>query len=344
MQLGRLIASDIRRALLGREKYKKIPFEPLQSDLRTVECRPGLYDPDQLSRVVACGFRRTLASEVEKLDARTWSESPTAVCELSDACVLAGEILTTRERYLMDRSSPYRVLGRKAECLDHVFLPNTLQGMTYFGHWLRDDCPAFELCRTMGPTVSLRRRPWPDCAAYEDAFDHVWTEYASFTARRLTIIREIGFNLDKGARIHRLRARLRPACSPGAGCVFLARGPSGKGRAIANEAALIARLSANGVRIIMPEQGGPSIIEDCLDAELVITVEGSQAAHATYLLREGGSLLILQPPDRFYNPHIEWTRLLGMHYGIVVGDQAPGGMTVNADEVLKMMDRLLSLV
>lgn len=339
--IPRLVASEVRRVLSRGQKYRKLPFQPLQADLRTHECQPSLYDPDQLSRVTACGFGRTLASEVCKLDETTWREIPTQVCSLEDAVVIGGDVLSGGERYLLGRRSPWRSLSGRTDIVDVACIPNSRQGLNYFGHWLRDDCVAFELAAGYGPTFSLRRPNWGDRADYEAAFGQGWDEADTVAAGRLTLFNEIAFNADKGRRLRLLRGRLRTSARPAGGVVFLARGPSGHGRQVVNENALIEKFSAHGVRIVIPEGGGRSVMHACLDADLIITVEGSQAAHAAYLLREGGSLLIIQPPDRFYNPHLEWARLLGMNYGIVVGHARGAGMFVAADEVLAMTDRLL---
>jgi hypothetical protein len=291
--------------------------------------------------VTACGFGRALVSEVRKLDETAWREGPTRVCELEDAVVIGGEVFSGGERYLLGRRSPWKSLSSRTDVVDMACMPNSLQGLSFFGHWLRDDCAAYELSADHGRTHSLRRPSWSDCADYETAFGQTWDEVDTLAARRLTLFSEIGFNADKGRRLRILRGRLRTSRRPTGGVVFLARGPSGKGRKIVNEVALIERLAAHGVRIVTPEGGGRSVIEACLDSDLIITVEGSQAAHAAYLLREGGGLLILQPPDRFYNPHLEWARLLGMTYGIVVGHSRGTGMFVAPDEVLAMADRVL---
>ncbi|MFC3166518.1 hypothetical protein [Paracoccus fontiphilus] len=79
-----------------------------------------------------------------------------------------------------------------------------------------------------------------------------------------------------------------------------------------------------------------------LDASVIISVEGSQACHAIYALREGGALLVLQPPDQLYSAAQEWMRTLDMNCGMVIGTAAEGGFTINPDEVLQMVDRLLA--
>ncbi len=77
-----------------------------------------------------------------------------------------------------------------------------------------------------------------------------------------------------------------------------------------------------------------------LDARMTITIEGSQAAHGVYMLGDGGAMLILQSPDRFYNPHHEWARLIGMGYGTIIGTPDEVSFHMNPSEVLAMADRL----
>jgi hypothetical protein len=177
------VASEVRRVLTRGQKYRKLPFQPLQDDLRTQECRPALYDPHQLSRVTACGFGRSLVSEVRKLDETAWREGPTRVCELEDAVVIGGEVLSGGERYLLGRRSPWKSLSSRTDVVDVACMPNSLQGLTYFGHWLRDDCAAYELSADHGRTLSLRRPRWSDCADYEAAFGQTWDEVDTVAAR-----------------------------------------------------------------------------------------------------------------------------------------------------------------
>jgi hypothetical protein len=339
----RFATGELNRILFRNRAFDPIPFEPIQpeADLRRIDCAPALFDPGMLERVVACGFKSDLERETAKLRATSWQETPTQRCELRDVLVLGGRILTRKANHYAGPKSAHSALRAPVRSYTDVTVPNTVQGLMYFGHWLRDDCAAYELGRDMGrEIISLRRPSWSDCAAYEALFDQTWPEHDALAADSMLLIRDIGFNLDKRRRLERLRARVQASGSADAGWVYLKRGPGGKARGIANESELVARLAAEGVRIVEPEQGGRALIESGLGAELIITVEGSQAAHALYLLRPGGSLLIIQPPDRFYNPHVEWTRMIGMRYGLVVGRMAEGGMTVPPDEILEMAERL----
>jgi hypothetical protein len=154
----------------------------------------------------------------------------------------------------------------------------------------------------------------------------------------------LGFNTDKASRLCLLRQRLRAAVSvrnPGR-IVYISRGKFGVDRNMSNGEEVERAFSSAGIHIVEPGLDGHALMRELLDAEMIITIEGSQASHGVYTLADKGSLLILQPPERFYNPHHEWTRLLGMSYGITIGEKDGDRFRINPDEVFRMMDRLLA--
>lgn len=353
--LGRLVAGDLRAVLRGAPRYANLAFPGEEGGAAPIPCRPGLYEASQLDRVTGFGFGSRMPREIAKISATEVEPRPTQIATLENAVVLGGKILAGAARHFVSARSEYAALRAPMPGFDAVFTPSSMQGLRYFGHWLRDDCSAFEIARdrrdaeaqggTGGEILALRRPRWDDCAVYEAGFGQSWTERDAFFARRLTCIRDIGFNLAKKRRWEVLRARLRAGraeAGPPGRIVYLKRGKSAVRRGIADEDALIARLAAAGAAIVEPETDPAALIAACLDAALIITIEGSQAAHGVYLLAEGGSLLVLQPPQRFYNPHVEWTRLMGMGYGIVVGRPDGEDMRVDPGEVLAMADRLLA--
>jgi hypothetical protein len=305
-------------------------------------CRPALYEPDQLSRVVACGFNSTVDQNRRLLDADHFQSAPAQRIELGEAFLIGAHVLRGCGRIRLGDFDDWPLRVRACEELGPAHLLNSQQGLRFFGHWLRDDCSVYELLRGEDLLISARRPSWPDAATYETLFGQSWRETRFAHVAHLTLWRDLGFSPGKAARLRKLRSRLRDMLEPqGAGrVVYLRRGASGKDRRIVNEDSLIATLSARGVRILCPETGQTELISQMLDAEIMITVEGSQAAHGLYALHGTGGLVILQPPVRFYNPHHEWARLLDMPYSFVVGEAREGGFHVAPDEVLSMVDRV----
>lgn len=343
--IQRVLGSMLSKAIGKGRESAALPEETAPLMHEAIPCRPALFDPEQLNRVLACGFKRSLAQEIDKLRARSFSESPKKECILRDAVIAGGRIYTREEHYFLSPASPMRALKEKIECYDSATLLNSLQGLKYFGHWLRDDCAVYEDVRDKPNLLSLERSEWPDARIYEDAFDQVWPEVTFAYVDELTLHREMGFNRDKARRLRTLRDRLRTAYrAPNAGrIIYIRRGQQGAARNISNKDALETALSAAGVHVVEPGIEGQDFITEILESEMIITVEGSQASHGLYCLADGGSMLILQPPERFYNPHHEWARLLGIGYGITIGEKDELGFHIHPDEVLRMIDQLQSI-
>ena len=307
--------------------------------------RPAVFVPEQIERVTKCAFNSTVPAEIDKLTATEALSAPPVALEFLNAAVFGGQIFCNGQRFLVSRLPPYRAALGPVRQFDELTLAQSHTGSTVFGHWLMDDCATREIQQVQGQSVAITRPGWVDCAAYERLFQHNWEEVPAFTARRLTLLTELGFSRDKAARHRRLRQRIRQTLPPGPGdIVYLARGPSGHVRGMANEPEVLSRMEAAGVTIVQCEGGDDSMLRRCLDARLIIGVEGSQLCHGIYLLAEAGGVLAIQPPDRFCNAHHDWSRHLGMAYGTVIGHPAEGGWTADPDEIVSMIDTLSGII
>jgi capsular polysaccharide biosynthesis protein len=228
--------------------------------------------------------------------------------------------------------------------VDRLMLANSELGLAYFGHWLQDDCPAFEALQDVGTVLSAPRPVWPDCAVYETLFGQDWREHRLIVAREIVLHADIAYSRSKGERLSLLRRRLRDGLpSGGAGrIVFLDRGERGERRAIANAHELRAAFERQGIRIVSPEGGSREMVANMLDADIVIGVEGSHMAHAEFAIRDRGGLVLLQPPERFWAHQHEWSRVLEMTTGVVIGTAQGGDFRIEPGEVFDMVDRVLA--
>ncbi|MFV0332776.1 MAG: glycosyltransferase 61 family protein [Tropicimonas sp.] len=342
--LAQVLGAEWRALRAGGRQFDSLPAgEPVGLE-EEIACRPALYEEAQLGRVQCCGFGMSLAGEKAKLDATSFRSVPARRIALGEAVIAGAQVFSGPSRFFFAQGGIYPALRGRLREFGAAQLANTAQGMRYFGHWLRDDCVMRDLMAEGGAVLSMVRPHWPDAVAYERLFGQGWDEVSLAYVSDLTVWRELGFSRDKARRIRDLRARLRQGVvGHGAGrVVYIARGPGGAPRTMENEDALLAALDAAGVMILRPEGNAEALLNELLDASLVISIEGSQLTHAVFSLAEGGGVLTIQPPDRFYNPHHEWTRLMGMRYGIVVGQPGEGGFTVDAGEVLAMIDRLMA--
>jgi hypothetical protein len=79
-----------------------------------------------------------------------------------------------------------------------------------------------------------------------------------------------------------------------------------------------------------------------LDAPVIVSIEGSHLSHVAYTLRDEGTLVVLQPADRFALNYKELTDCLGAGFGFLVCDASAGGFTAPLDQLRRMLDQLWS--
>jgi capsular polysaccharide biosynthesis protein len=226
---------------------------------------------------------------------------------------------------------------------DEVALRSSFVGCHFFGHWLGDDCATHLLAEQAGTVMSMPTPPWPDRASYLALLGQAYEELDRACVKRLVLFHDISQNACKVQRLRKLRARLanETVSSAAADVVYLMRGSGGRPRSLINEAEIVDELTRRGVRILRAETlPVPQMIAELCGARIIIGVEGSQLSHALLTLRDEGALLTIQPPDRFFNSHMDWARPLNMRYGIVVGEARPSGFYLPIDDLLRTIDLL----
>ena len=311
-------------------------------------CRPAVYNHEHLERVQSCGFNRQLKDLVQTLDETSYLQAPLQSFHIGPATVIGG-LIVTPERHII-HSSHVPVTLRDAlaftELRDRAVLANSMPGLRYFGHWLSDDVSAFEAASEDPDLLSLPLPNWSDATFYKNLFGQTWKEQRVIRTRSLTLLRDLGFSSAKAGRYRELRQKLRDRLGARGRdkVVFLKRGPSGDPREIANLQQFEAALTSAGVSIVTVEGDPSEMVKQLVDAPVIITIEGSQDRHGIYTLRDGGAMITIAPPDRFYIATHEWARCLDMRSGVIIGKPAEGGFDVDPDEVLAMIDYMLPRV
>jgi hypothetical protein len=220
-------------------------------------------------------------------------------------------------------------------------LAGTYLGLQYFGHWLRDDAALSELARECGEPISPTPPDWPHIAGYVDLLGLSWRTAETVRFQTLVMFDDEEYTRSKGERLSSLRARLRGRTPQSSGRrVFLRRGAEDQGpRRFGNENEIAGSLASLGFLVLdLISSSVEEIARALAGAELVVGVEGSHLAHATYFLKEGGGLLAITSPDRFATGNKRWTDLLGMRYGFLVGDPSRDGFTADFDDLRRAVD------
>ncbi len=225
-------------------------------------------------------------------------------------------------------------------------LVSSAEGSHFFGPLLQCDFP-LELNAANHPAnVAMITKPYEHADGYRQLLglpDIRCLQRAHI--RQLVVYTDFAQNSHKTDRYRELRRRLRSNVKPRGRAalrgVYLQRGRTGELRVLENEPDLIEFLDSQGFEIVEPVSlSAAEIAARTLDAPVVISVEGSHLSHAIYTLADRGTMLVLQPPDRFAMPYKEYTDAMDMRFAFLVGEKSPQGFRISIDEVRQMLEVL----
>lgn len=226
----------------------------------------------------------------------------------------------------------------------------TAGGIKWFGSWLMDDCVTYPMACSEGMPVTLAQKLEQTATVgmgifhapgYEKLLDMHPVHLNNVFFRELVIFGDLSQNRHKHQRFQTIRNKLlsqtTSSSHPG---VFVLRGKKGDLRILQNEIELAEYLrDKRGFRILDPsEVEVPEIIAACAGARTVVGIEGSQLIHGIALMQPGGSLLTLQPSDRFVSMYKFQMDRDKQNFGFVVGYPEGRDFRIDPDEVERTLD------
>lgn len=305
----------------------------------------AVFLPGQLDRVTAVQHQTTRQREMDRISATPVLHSATTAYRLEDCLLIGGSLYAggACHQMLLDRPP---LAARIDGAIDEAALVGTPVSDVYFGHHLVDDAATALLARDFARLhrpFSRHHAGWHHCAGYHRMLGLDLAVTGNARLRTAWVFDDIGMNADRRRRFALLRERLRSR-SPGRGGhgVFLLRGASGQQpRSLHNERALADLLASRGFEVVDPATtGAEEIVATLSGARIAVGVEGSALAHAFLTLADGGAMLAIQPPFRFNNVWKDFTDLMAMRYGFVVGQAEGAGFLADPDELLRTIDLL----
>lgn len=312
---------------------------------------PAFYLPDQLERVTGWGDfypnehpRRTMEGRY------TTGHNATKGFLLKDVWLIDGAFYKDDAYSWMSPRTGWWPQAR-VECeIDRGAVFCTAGGYRYFGSWIMDDCVAYPLACDEGIPITTTKTAYQTATTqsgifhapgYTDWFGMNPTHVHTAFFRELVIFEDLSQNRHRHLRFRNMSDRLisHVQFSPHPG-VFILRGRSGDLRLLHNELELAEYLhDRRGFRILDPAKSDvPSIVATCAGAQTIVGVEGSHLIHGIVALQPGGSLLTLQPPDRFLSGYKYHTDREHQNFGFVVGHAQSKGFHIDPEEVERTLD------
>ncbi|MGZ8270633.1 MAG: glycosyltransferase 61 family protein [Methylophilus sp.] len=336
--------TDIFRSKIPRKPI--ISLESVASNVWEVSpastrVEPKAYFlPNQCERITSWVF--TTDNWRERIRGGILSHNgPTRHILLKDAWLIDGVLYKDgANSYLHPRLNRIPQISVNYE-LEKAALYCTPGGNQYFGVWLMDDCVSYLLAANHGVPVTTNLVAGRHQVSYEKILDMHPLRVSGAYFKELSIFDDVGQNESKHQRFRLLGRKLLSGIDvkphPG---VFILRGKTGVARVLENEAEIAEYLSVKrGFRVLDPmKEDVETIIRQCAGAETIVGVEGSQLFHGLMVLPIGGSVMTIQPPDRFCTLIKDLTDRDNQHFGFVVGHKTEHGFTADIDEIERTID------
>ena len=314
-------------------------WEIAQGEISTA--RPAYFLPNQLERVKGWAFasahpRREMEGGFQV------AHSPTKGILLKEAWLIDGVLYKgSASSYLQPRASRWFPLLHVENEIDRGAIYCTSGGNKYFGQWLMDDCVTYPLATVEGIPVTTDQRVNVHTPDYENILDMNPVRIRSAFFKEVVVFDDVGQNRHKHARFRSLSDKLlsHVDANPHPG-VFILRGSTGEKRLLHNEIEIAEYLrDMYGFRILDPANTNvQSIIDTCAGSQTIVGVEGSGLMHGLLVLPRGGSVLTLQPPNRFVSLYKHLTDRDDQNFGFVVGIADDNGFRIDPIEVGRTLE------
>lgn len=339
------LASRVYRRIVGYCELDTIADRVVRvSDVERFPLPEAIFLPGQLDRITGThSGEASVAQEVQMTLDPELSNIESVAFLVRHAVVGRGRVSTwTGYRDLSMRGTG-RGIMRVDDSVDEAALCSTWQGNDYFAHFLFDDAAIHPLAARFAPPFfsGARGQRTAHGRDYLALFGMEHVERENLRVGQLWMFRDFALGPDKRERLRRMAARVREATvapAPKAGA-FIRRGTSGQIRRLENAAEVEAWCEAQGFAIVDPER--QSVAEICAalkDVPLVIGVEGSQLVHALFTMARGGTLICIQPADRYNVIFRQLCGAMDLNWGFVVAGGTVAGFRLDINELSATVD------
>lgn len=307
--------------------------------------RPKAYfQPKQMERVREFQAMGGREAQLARIFEGPVTHAATRAFRYRNARLLGGCLYAGGSRNQLTMATPPRGLRAVKTAMDKVSLVGTPISSIFFGHYLMDDSATTLMAHNFGAVHSPGNdqiASWKHAASYRRLMDLEVPTLSDAFLSEAWIFQDFGMNSHRRGRMQKVRQRLdsQPADHSGH-AVYIVRSNFGQNiRLLENEKELAEHLAKRGFTVVNPMQESvPEIIRKVSGAALVVSVEGSALTHAYLTMQEQGAMITIQPPYRFDNVWKDFTDLLGMKYGFVVGEGGRDKFRIDIDDVLRTID------
>jgi len=287
----------------------------------------------------------SLEYEVSRVKGMAVDNAPTKAYQLNEAKLLSGFVYKNefRSKLSNNKESVFNSFGILKE-ENEGLLVSTWASNTYFGHWIHDECIRVIAAQDMGvSSYCTDQRPYSHQSGYEKIFNLSSLPVKRAIFKKLIILSDATLNNYRQKRLLQLRNLVfSSVVSNKNNYIYIKRGTSGaSGRSLVNENLLIEQLTQFGFVIIEPEKlSAYEVMQECLNAKIIMGIEGSSLVHGFLGMHSEGTLVALVPEYQFNNPFQNYCSSIGLRYGFLVGKEVRGGFNIDLDDMSDLLMRV----
>jgi capsular polysaccharide biosynthesis protein len=332
----------VLRLLKGRQTYQEVCDQQWILHPRETSLSPkAIYRSEDLDKVTAVHPETTYEHELRRIRGSEMEHAATTVYRLRQAHFLQGYVYKGAMRHCLVTTKERLFPALATERIEQAALACTFAGLRYFGHFMTDDLTLAMAAEPLAQPITVPQQLTAHQLEYRNLLGIHPLPVAQAQCQELLLIEDVGQHRFKRKRYEVMRSRLQQFGSASSWGVMFLRGTTGARRLLVNELEVAAFLKQQGFVILDAEKlSVTEIIRQALGAKIVVGVEGSQLIHGLFTMADGGTLLTLQPPDRFNNVYKDYTDCLEMNYAFVVGNPEPNGFSINIEDLARMLDQL----
>jgi Glycosyltransferase 61 len=327
-----------------RNKFQEMATRSWQLSPAVESVAPtSIFDPADLQKVTGVIEVDTIEEQFARACGGPMTHRASVAYEIRDAVLCNGDLFSRRVS-LPIRSRKRAILAAR-DCAEYrdAALASSHYGIRYFGHWMLDDLPQTLAAAEIAPPVSVLTEPSPAQRGYLRLLDLKPDEISDAYFERIVVIDDVGQNDYKRDRYRQLhRQAQRNAAPKRSSGVMMLRGTGGVRRVLVNESEVADLARSRGMTVLDPLTSSvDEMINASADTDLVLGVEGSHLTNATMWMSLSGTLVTLQPPQRFCMVAKDRCDCVGIRHGFIVGDpQGEHDFRIDIPALERLLDRV----
>jgi hypothetical protein len=304
---------------------------------------PAIYDPADLEKVTGVADDDTMESQVKRAQGGLGSHKATVAYEIRRAVLSNGNLFSRNSLLSISGKKLSLVAPKQPTEYQDAVLASSQYGVRYFGHWMSDDLPTTLAAYDLGHPVSVLTDPTPSQRGFLNLLDLKPDEVSDAYFERIVVIDDVGQNNYKQQRYHRLHQLAETvATTQSSNGVMVLRGASGARRLLTNEAEVADCCRRRGMKVIDPSQmTAEEIVNASFGADIVLGVEGSQLSNSVMWMSATGTVVTIQPPQRFVMVIKDRCDCMGVRFAFIVADPvSESDFHVDIAALERLLDRV----